>query len=144
MEPGPAIPPASDGRTAVTTTRLVATGVIVAAVAAFGALILGEYDFTGFTPYVSGVLFGLVVAEVALAGGRTRAGALAPIAATAVAGGLVWAGWISTDHFRASVPVGVGLGPAIGAVVGYGWVRWSATRGASRRPAPPDPRPPGS
>src|SRR5687767_3656416 len=34
-----------------------------AAVAAFGALILGEYEFRGTMPYVAGVLFGLVVAE---------------------------------------------------------------------------------
>ena len=38
--------------------RLVLAVIAGAAVAAFGGLILGEYPFTGATPYVAGVLFG--------------------------------------------------------------------------------------
>ena len=58
--------------------------VLGGATAALGALILGEYEFTGTLPWVAGPLFGLVIGEVV-------AGALS-------FGGIAWAGWIDSTQ----------------------------------------------
>ena len=97
-----------------------------------GALIVGEYDLHGFTPYVSGILFGLVAAEVALAIGRDNGIGPAAVVAVAAAGGLAWAAWISSGRGVAPIPLGAWLGVGLAAVVGFGWVRYSGRR----RPPP--------
>jgi len=106
--------------------RLVLAVIAGAAVAAFGGLILGEYPFTGATPYVAGVLFALVVAEVILSVIHTHylhSPRLPPSPTTAVAaalctlGGLGWAIWISTGHFLDTIPIGAWAALVIGAVV---------------------------
>jgi hypothetical protein len=89
--------------------------VLGAAVAALGAGILGEYEFTGSLPYIAGPLFGLVVGEVVVAVGKARSTVVAALAAALSFGGIVWAGWIDS---------GDGLEPMRGAV----WT--SATLGA--------------
>lgn len=81
--------------------------VCAAAAAALGALILGEYEFTGTLPYVAGPLFGLAIGELVVGVGRTRS-AVVGIGAGALAfGGIAWAGWIDS---------GQGLEPVRGAV----------------------------
>ena len=92
-----------------------------AAVAAFAALILGEYELVGFTPYLAGVAFGLVVAEVITSVAR-RLGVMAsaPSAAFA-AGGMVWAAWISSGRDWSYVPGGAWVGVALAAACGAGW-----------------------
>ena len=100
---------------------------------AVGALIVGEYDFHGLTPYVSGVLFGLVVAEVDLAIGRDTSVGSAAAVAVGAAGGLAWAAWISSGRGVAPVPAGAWLGVAIAGIVGFGWVRMSARHTVRRR-----------
>lgn len=69
-----------------------------AAVSVLGALILGEYEFTGALPFVAGPLFGLVVGEVVVGVGRVRS-VLVAVAAGAIAfGGIAWAGWIDSSE----------------------------------------------
>lgn len=69
-----------------------------AATAALGALILGEYEFTGSLPFVAGPLFGLVVGEVVVGVGRSRAWAAAAGAGALSFGGVAWAGWIDSSE----------------------------------------------
>lgn len=63
-----------------------------------GALILGEYEFTGSLPFIAGPLFGLVIGEVVVGVGRARSWAAALPAAAAAFGGIVWAGWIDSSE----------------------------------------------
>jgi hypothetical protein len=109
---------------------LAATGLA----AAMGALIIGEYELVGFTPYVAGLLFGLAVAEVELTVGRDARVPAAVSAAVLAAAGWLWASWISSGQGVAPFPIGGWLGAVVAGVVGFGWVRWSGTRGASKRP----------
>lgn len=69
-----------------------------AAVAALGALILGEYEFQGTLPFVAGPLFGLVVGEVVVGVGRARWLWLALLTGLLAAGGIAWAGWIDSSE----------------------------------------------
>lgn len=101
------------------------------AASALGALILGEYELGGTTPFVAGVLFGLVVAELALTIDKPRPSPGA--GATAVAGpcaGMIWAAWISSGHDWHYLPrvawAGVVLAPAAAAL----WLRAGRRRGA--------------
>lgn len=68
------------------------------AVAVLGALILGEYEFTGSLPFIAGPLFGLVIGEVVVGVGRARSWAAALPAGAAAFGGIVWAGWIDSSE----------------------------------------------
>jgi hypothetical protein len=103
-----------------------------AAATALGALILGEYQLNGATPYVAGVLFGLVVAE--LAGFVAGRGALPPPALVAVVVlpglGMVWAAWISAGRSWQFVPTGAWVGAALAPVAAVLWLR-SGRRGPS-------------
>jgi len=72
--------------------------VCAAAAAALGALILGEYEFTGSLPFVAGPLFGLVIGEVVVSVGRTRAALVGGLAAALAFGGIAWAGWIDSTQ----------------------------------------------
>src|SRR3954470_7372907 len=69
-----------------------------------GALILGEYEFTGATPIGAGVLFGLVISEILLEIGAPRHPVIGLVAAAMVAGALAWAAWYG-------VSAGEGLRP---------------------------------
>jgi hypothetical protein len=105
------------------------------ATAAFGALILGEYQLTGFTGLIAGSLFGLAIAEVVLTvGGAHLAGtervAMIVIAVATVAA-VAWAGWISTGHLWRTVPKGLWTGAVVGAVLGPWWLRSGVSRARS-------------
>jgi hypothetical protein len=74
-------------------------GVLCAAAsAALGALILGEYEFTGSLPFIAGPLFGLVIGEVVVGVGRTRAVIYGLSAGALAFGGIAWAGWIDSSQ----------------------------------------------
>jgi hypothetical protein len=82
----------------VTTLRAgIGIGCGVAA-AALGALILGEYEFTGTLPFVAGPLFGLVIGEIVVGVGRARSLVIGAIASVAAFAGIVWAGWIDSSE----------------------------------------------
>ncbi|HEV7888909.1 MAG TPA: hypothetical protein VGO92_15230 [Acidimicrobiales bacterium] len=108
---------------------------VVAAVAAssLGALILGEYELAGTTPFVAGVLFGLVVAELVLALAKPRPGSAAAAAGVvAPALGMVWAAWISSGRDWGYVPDAAWAGVALAPVAAALWLR-----SGRRRPARP-------
>ena len=87
------------------------------AVSAFGALVLGEYQFTWTLGPVAGVLFGLFVAEAVVSISRERGAGWAVVVAVLAAGGLAWAGWISVRHTGHGLPAAGWMAVALGAVV---------------------------
>lgn len=72
--------------------------VCAAAAAAVGALILGEYEFTGSLPFVAGPLFGLAIGEVMVSVGRNRTMVIAALAGGLAFAGIAWAGWIDANE----------------------------------------------
>ena len=104
-----------------------------AAVAALGAAILGEYQFTGLTGAVAGLIFGIFVAEAAVAVNRQGTTLLAVVCAAFTAGGLLWAihGSIGArSSIPADVPAMAWLAVGLG-VGGAGFrARSSGRRGA--------------
>ncbi len=119
--------------------RLVLAVLAATAVAALGAAILGEYQFTGLTGAVAGLIFGIFVAEAAVAVNRGGNDLLAVVCALLTAAGLIWAihaGIGARDSIPGDVPgmgwLAVGLG-----VVGAGFrARSSGRRGAGTPSAP--------
>jgi hypothetical protein len=89
------------------------------AVAVLGALILGEYEFTGSLPYFAGPLFGLVVGEVVVAVGRCRTTVVAAIASMCTFGGITWAGWIDSSEGLEPVRSAVWVAAALGTVITF-------------------------
>jgi len=69
-----------------------------AAVAALGAIVLGEYEFTGFMPWAAGPLFGAAVAEALTWAGGERGTVPGLVSAVLAVAGLVWAGWIDSGE----------------------------------------------
>lgn len=88
-----------------------------------GALILGEYPFSGIVVLGAAIIFGLAVAEVVVGVGRWRGPGAAGTAAALVAAGLVWAAWISEGRDLSRLPiwgwVAVALGMATAAIRGW-------------------------
>lgn len=78
----------------------IAAGALLALV---GAVVLGEYDLRGTTVLVGFPLYGIAVAELALAVGRRLAPVTLVALGTVVGAGLSWALWISFGHFRNDV-----------------------------------------
>lgn len=99
--------------------------VIAALVCVAGALILGEYEFTGLTPFAAGVLFGLVVSEFVLEIGKVRNPLVGVLTGAMVAGALGWAAWISSGEGLRPFPalgwVAMGLGAVTAAARTGGW-----------------------
>lgn len=100
-----------------------------AGAAALGALVLGEYEFTGSLPFVAGPLFGLVVGEVVVGVGRARSMFITLAAAALSFGGIAWAGWIDSSEgvepVKGLVWVAAGLAAAtaVGRTVDLGRLR---------------------
>lgn len=107
-----------------------------AAAAAAGAVILGEYELTGLTPVVAGILFGVIVAEVATVVGRRHDIVAAAGCAVLAAGGMVWAAWLSAGEDWGYVPGGAWVGAALAAGAGAAWIRNPGRRGVGSRRAP--------
>jgi hypothetical protein len=101
-----------------------------------GGLILGEYPFTGVMPYIAGVLFGLVVAEVIVSVSQQQGTVSAITAAVCSAGGLGWAVWISSGKGVDPIPIGgwvaIGIGGLVallrGGIRAAGWPGRSSQR----------------
>ena len=98
------------------TFRTVLGIVAGAAICALGALILGEYEFSGVTPIGAGVLFGLVISEIILEIGATRHPLIGLLSAAMVAGALAWAGYVSSGEGLRPFPTGAWVAMACGAV----------------------------
>jgi hypothetical protein len=104
-----------------------------AAVAALGGLIVGEYPFRGSTPFVAGVLFGLVVAEVVVSVAGRQSVWFGVASAVFAGGGLAYAVWDDAGYGVRPISVLAWTGVVIGVVVAGlrgGW--WAALR--PRRP----------
>jgi hypothetical protein len=112
-------------------------GVAAAVIAAaFGGLVLGEYELKGAMLVVAAALFGLAVAEVLVAASRRATPAHAALAAALTAAGFAWSSWIQAGrdwHFVTGVRW---AGVPIGAVAAAVWVRSSGRR-AGGSPAEP-------
>lgn len=116
--------------------RLILGLLAAAAVGALGAVILGEYTFSGVSVLGSGLLLGLFVAEVAVTLSRRASPGLGLACAALAGGAMAWSGWISTGHDLSFLEpegwVAVGLAALAAGVRGA----WS--RPARDRP-PPEP-----
>lgn len=91
--------------------RSVLAVVAALAVTVIGAAILGEYQFTGLTGAVAGLIYGIFVAEAAVAVAPRGSTWLAVVCAVLAVGGLGWA-------------IRAGIGPresVPGDIPGYGW-----------------------
>jgi membrane associated rhomboid family serine protease len=97
--------------------RLLLAVLVAGLAAAFGALLLGEYPFSGATPWVAGVLFGYVVAEIVVSVGRRRGILLGLLAAVFAAAALLWAGWISAGDGKQPYPAMAWAAAAVAVVV---------------------------
>jgi hypothetical protein len=114
-------------RTLVTVAGLACGG----AVAALGALMLGEYELEVGLGTVAGAILGVAVAETVAAVGRTRGLVPAVPATLAVMGAMLWAGWIDSGQGIEPVKTGAWLGAALGGLVT--WVRLAGFPGRTRR-----------
>lgn len=93
--------------------------VVGAACAALGALILGEYEFTGALPWVAGPLFGLVIGEVVVGVGRSRHVVVAAAVAALSFAGIAWAGWIDSTEGIEPVKALAWVSAALAAATGF-------------------------
>ena len=112
-------------------------GILCAAGAAtLGALVLGEYEFTGTLPYLAGPLFGLVVGEIVVGVGATRSLPSGVAAAAVAFGGVAWAGWIDSSEGLEPVKGLAWVAAALAA--GVALVRTVGLRRPGARPSSPD------
>ena len=116
-------------------------GLLAAAgVGALGAVVLGEYTFSGVAVLGSGVLLGLFMGEAAVSVSRRPGLALGLACALLAGAAMTWSGWISTGHDLSFLePEGwVAVGLAALAAGIRGW--WSRPGAGSppREPAPAD------
>lgn len=108
--------------------RQLVAGLAAAAASTLGALILGEYEMAGWTPYVSGALFGLVIAELVLSVAKPRPALGLALAAVAMAGlGMLYAVYISSGYDWDYVPDGAWIGVDLAPLAAALWLR--QTRG---------------
>lgn len=110
--------------------RLLLAAVAGVAAAALAAAILGEYELRGFTPVVSGILLGLVIAELVVIVAGRRHLAIGAMSGLLAAASVVWAAWISSGRDWAFFPAGGWIGALLGALTALAW-------GAERRRPPP-------
>lgn len=108
--------------------RQLVAAVVAAAATTLGALILGEYEMAGWTPYVSGALFGLVIGEIVLSLAKPLPALPLALAAVAMPGlGMLYAVYISSGFDWAYVTDGAWVGVDIAPLAAALWLR--QTRG---------------
>ncbi len=98
-----------------------------AAVAVFGALVAGEYDYRGILPVVVGLALGVLVSEAVALGGQWRGWVPASVATVLAAAGVVWGGWIASGEGVAPYPALAWLGAVLAAGVAVARTRPRAT-----------------
>lgn len=73
-------------------------GLVVAVLgAALASLIMAEYEFEGFTPWMAGAAVGILVGEVVSGLGRWRGRLAMGASATIAAGSVLWGEWLESD-----------------------------------------------
>ena len=109
-----------------------------AVVAAFGALMFGEYQFTGGMGVLYGALVGVFVAESVILVERRPDLATGIACAVIAGGGVWWAAWISVGgrHTHAAIPGMAWLAIVVGGAVAafMSTTPWRRARGS--RPVP--------
>jgi hypothetical protein len=114
--------------------RLLLALISGAAVAALGGLIMGEYPFRGFTPYIAGVLFGLVVSELIVSVAGRQNVVIGVASALCAGGGLAYAVWDDAGFGVRPIALAAWVGVAIGTIVagarGGWWWAWREARAA--------------
>jgi len=88
-----------------------------AVVGAFGAVILGEYPFSGFTVFAAAGLYGLFLAETVAMVARRRDLFLSASGGVLAGIGLLWAAWISTGHLLGTLAPEGWVAVLVGAAV---------------------------
>lgn len=109
-----------------------------AAIAGFGALIVGEYEFQGVIPVLAGLVLGLLVSEAVALGGQWRGWAPALVAGVLAAAGIIWGGWIDSGEGLEPYPSLAWWGAAVAALTAAVRARPVRTRSHRDRPHPPD------
>jgi hypothetical protein len=108
-----------------TPMRQVVAVVSGALAAAAGGFVVGEYAFTGATPFVAGVLFGLVISEIVVTVARKKTVVLGMTSAVMAAAGLAYAVWDDAGYgvrpVATSAWIGVALAAAVAAIRGGVW-----------------------
>ena len=116
--------------------RLILGLLAAAAVGAIGALIMGEYAFSGLAVLGSGVVFGLFVAEAAVTVSRRQGWVLGVACAVLAAAAMTWSAWISTgrdlSYLEPEGWVAVGLAALAAGIRGW----WSRPARDNPPPAP--------
>ena len=100
-----------------TPMRQVVAVVLGALAAAAGGFVVGEYAFTGATPFVAGVLFGLVISEIVVTVARRHTVGLGLVSAVMAASGLVYAVWDDSGYGVRPIATTAWLGVALAAAV---------------------------
>lgn len=101
--------------------------------AAFGALIVGEYQFSGAVPVLAGLVLGLLVSEAVALGGQWRGWLPALLAGVEAAVGIMWGGWIDSGQGIGPYPALAWVGAAVAALTAMARAR--PRRPRRRRPA---------
>jgi hypothetical protein len=108
------------------TIRAALALLLAAVVASLGALMLGEYEFTGSLPFLVGPHFGLAIGEVVATVGRSRHLLVGAIAAAICFGAIVWTGWIdSSDGLE---PIHPFVWPSACLAAGFAYARIAGLR----------------
>jgi len=122
--------------------RTVLAVLAAAAVGALGALILGEYEFDGVTVLAAGVVFGLFIAEAAVAVNQRATPGLGAAAAAIGLAAMTWAGWITTFHDLSELGGRAWAAVALCGLAAGLRAGWSRRAAGSPAPAPaPTPSP---
>ena len=104
--------------------------------AAFGALVLGEYELQGAMGVLAAVLFGLAIAEALVAVGRSATAVDAAAVAVLSAIAYVWSAWIAAGRDWGYVSGIRWAGVGISAVAAALWIRSSGRRAGGTPPSP--------
>ncbi|MEY2475543.1 MAG: hypothetical protein QOG87_858 [Actinomycetota bacterium] len=115
--------------------HLLGVGAAIVA-AAFGGLVLGEYELKGAMVIVAAALFGVAVAEVLVAVARDAGSADAVLAGVLTGLGFAWSSWIQAGRDWGFVTGMRWAGVPVGVVAAALWVRSSGRRAAGS-PAEP-------
>ena len=113
--------------------RLILAWVAAAGIGAVGALILGEYTYSGVAVLLSGLFLGLFVAEGAVAVARHRSVTLGTGCALLAAAAMTWGGWISSGHRLSFLP-GEGWAAVVVAGAAAGLRAWWSRPAADSPP----------
>ena len=108
--------------------RAVLSVLVTALVGAGGAVILGEYEMVGVVAFLMGIIFGVVLAEVAAWFAKDPATELAVAVALLTQAALVWSLWIGSGHRMDLVAVEAWVATALGTVGSALWFKSAAQR----------------